>query len=428
MKLTKILSVVAVLALAVAASPASAVDLHGYLRSGIGGNGDGGKQVCFQLEPIGYKFRLGNECETYAEIEFGQTLFKDKSGLEFTYTGMLAYKSATIADYESLKDSTNDIALRQNWVGVKVPQWGGISLWAGKRYYHRNDVHIIDLFYWEVSGPGAGVEEIDVGIGKLGVAVFQDRRAAGSAGDRKQSWRPDIRLSNIAVNPNGSLELGLDLNYVSQQTAVKTTGEETLSYWATIQHNQVDFFGGFNKLAFQYATGMLAPMSNYPQYGNKSASKSWRVVETFVFQPTEKVSGMFTLVYADRTARYGGTGPWDSAKELSVGVRPQYHFSEIFKLAAEVGYQQITPKDKASGTSGALTKFTLAPTISPPAGPAGAFFTRPELRAFVTVAQWDKGAQQWNMAGAGWGAPDGNGAFGHAKSGTTFGFQVESWF
>lgn len=51
---------------------AMAVDFHGYARSGIGWTGSGGEQQCFQTTGAQSKYRLGNECETYAELKLGQ--------------------------------------------------------------------------------------------------------------------------------------------------------------------------------------------------------------------------------------------------------------------------------------------------------------------------------------------------------------------
>ncbi len=63
------------LAVAVAAgvmsAQALAVDFHGYARSGIGWTGSGGEQQCFQATGAQSKYRLGNECETYAELKLG---------------------------------------------------------------------------------------------------------------------------------------------------------------------------------------------------------------------------------------------------------------------------------------------------------------------------------------------------------------------
>ena len=68
------------LAVAVAAgvmsAQAMAVDFHGYARSGIGWTGSGGEQQCFQTTGAQSKYRLGNECETYAELKLGQEVWK----------------------------------------------------------------------------------------------------------------------------------------------------------------------------------------------------------------------------------------------------------------------------------------------------------------------------------------------------------------
>ena len=127
MRIKKKLIVLGATLFALAASQASAVDFHGYFRSGIGGNNKGGSQVCFQDPGSEYKFRLGNECENYAEWEFSQSLYKDKSGVEFVYDGMIAYVTALAGgDFDSFKNAgatsnnPNEIALHEEFIGGQV--------------------------------------------------------------------------------------------------------------------------------------------------------------------------------------------------------------------------------------------------------------------------------------------------------------------
>lgn len=427
------LAIVAI-GLGLAAGRAEAVDLHGYLRSGIGGDFEGGGQVCYSLPGTGYKFRLGNECENYAELEFGQSLFRDKSGVEFKYVGMLAYVTPANQDYESLKDAGNDIALRQNWIGATFPQWGGITAWVGKRYYHRNDVHIIDFFYWDPSGAGAGVENIDIGFGKLAVAALQNSRANAAS----TVWRPDIRVEGMPLGGFGSLDVGLSLFWTSDR---EDAGDDrqSMSPWVTVQHN-LPILGGLNKLAFQYATGSAAPMSPYPGAGSPSESKQWRIVEHLMFQPSAKLSGSLIFVYEDLDDRYNSTNIYNNHKSWSVGARPAYSVNPYFKVSAEVGYQSITsenPADEAAGADDAasLFKVTLAPTLTPSPGPGGTFWTRPELRLFVTYAAWNDAAQTDRVdAGGifGQGTCEATGVstgiYGCDKSALTFGAQLEAWW
>lgn len=142
---------------------AMAVDFHGYARSGIGWTGSGGEQQCFQATGAQSKYRLGNECETYAELKLGQEVWKegDKS---FYFDTNVAYSVAQQNDWEA-----TDPAFREaNVQGKNLIDWlPGSTIWAGKRFYQRHDVHMIDFYYWDISGPGAGIENIDLGFGKL---------------------------------------------------------------------------------------------------------------------------------------------------------------------------------------------------------------------------------------------------------------------
>lgn len=429
MKTRNLISMAAAVAMAVAASPASAVDLHGYLRSGIGGNTNGGGQVCFSLPGTAFKFRLGNECETYGELEFQQSLYKDKSGVEFVYDMMLAFSSPSAQDWENFTPG-----LRQSWVGAKnIPILpAGSTLWVGKRYYDRNDVHIIDFFYWDASGPGAGLEGINPGVGKLSFAVFQNK-----FGDQKQIWRPDVRWTTIPVG-FGTLDLGLELYYTSDQKAVQTANRQKMSPWVTVQH-QAPIFGGNNKLAFQYGTGAATALGNYPNEGRPSGDTKWRVVEHLMFQPTGDISGSFIFEYEEAKSKVASPNVWNNHTSWSLGVRPAYSFNDWFKLSAELGYQTITSKNPVdtglAKDAATLTKLTIAPTFTPPAGPGGIFWTRPELRLFVTYAAWNKAAQANKQYADGVFGQNvcttggtSTGVMGCDTSGVTVGAQVETWF
>jgi maltoporin len=423
MKARNVLLAIAVAALGLAANSTSAVELHGYFRSGIGGNSNGGQQQCFGAPGNWYKFRLGNECETYGELEFREQLYKDKSGVEFNYVGMLNYVTSASADGENLTGS-NSIGLRQNWIGATLPQLGGVTFWGGKRYYYRNDIHIIDFFYWDVSGPGAGVENMDLGFGKLAVAVFQSKPTTDA---RQQIWRPDARIMGIPVG-FGQLDLGVSLFWTSDQTTAKYgPNEQKYSPWVTVQHVLPGFLGGFNKLAFQYATGSAAAMNNSPNQGAPSGDRTWRVVEHMVWNVSPQLSGSAVFTYEDRKREGSDIG--GHHKAWGIGARPEYHFNDYFMLAVDAGYTQVKPK---SGNTDAINlfKLTVAPTLMPAAGPGGAFFTRPELRLFATWANWNKAAQNagiFSQNACNTGGTS-TGAFKCDTNGLTFGAQVEAWW
>jgi maltoporin len=428
--------VLAAVLVALAAPDASAVDFHGYFRSGIGGNTKGGSQVCFGAPGNDFKFRLGNECENYAELEFTQSLYKDKSGLEFVYDGMLAYVTGLSGpDFDSLKNPGNEIALRQNWVGAKgLPFLGGGTAWVGKRFYKRNDVHQIDFFYWDISGFGGGLDDVPVGPAKWALAVMQNRFS-----DRRSIWRPDFRVYGIPfpIIPNSSLEAGISLFIDSshEDAAPATNGSrQNFSPWVTAQWTLTDFLGGFNKLAWQWGSGSASPLNQSPSLDADSSQKQWRVVEHMVFQPGDNISGALVFVYQDKSNVYRGpTFAGFSYKAWSAGIRPAVHLSDYFKVAAEAGYTSVMPKDGSANRN--LFKVTVAPTIVPVTGPGGAYFTRPEIRLFLTYATWNDAAR---TAGGVAGQPAGvcttgptgtsTSPFGCDTNGVTFGAQIEAWY
>ncbi len=445
---------------ALTATGASAVELHGYFRSGIGGNTSGGSQQCFQIPNTDFKFRLGNECENYGELEFRETLYKDKSGVQFKYYGMLAYASAQRQDYESLVGNGNDIALRQNWVEAKnIPGLGGANLWLGKRYFHRNDVHPIDFYYFDPSGFGVGVDDVDVGVAKLAFSVFEtsakDQSAAGGAFDRNSVWRPEVRAYGIPFPGGGSLEVAFTVGIVSDQATSKASPTRAaVSPWVTVQHVQ-NILGGVNKLALQYGSGSVASLNGYTSTSASSDARQARIVENLLIEPIPEFSAMFVFVYQHKEKVYENPTPnagnssgvnWagDSSNSWAIGVRPYWNISDYFKLQADFGYQSFTPtatfvdagpNTGAPYTSNArreLWKVTIAPTVTPAPGTGGAFWTRPELRIFFTYAQWNTGSQAAGIVGqnaacVAAGATSSS-AFSCATNGATFGAQVETWW
>ena len=52
---------------------------HGYFRSGMGSSDKGGDQVCFSL-PASAKYRFGNRCSSYGELQLSADVAKIKDG------------------------------------------------------------------------------------------------------------------------------------------------------------------------------------------------------------------------------------------------------------------------------------------------------------------------------------------------------------
>lgn len=393
------------------------IDFHGYFRSGVGGSSGGGDQVCFQLPGAPKKYRLGNECETYGELSLNATVMEIQDGPKFNIGTMLAFAVPNQQDWEQFEPSWREVYVEA--VGIGSGAFSKASLWAGKRYYDRHDVHINDFYYWSNSGPGAGIENIDVGLGKVSYALRRNGKVIRNGDDsgharedHTQLLGHDIRWKDIPVNPNGTLTIGLDLRHRHSDGGIKNAGGQGL----TVQHQQTKIFNdGYNKLALQYGKGALSNLDHsFPAIGADKGDKAWRIVESMVWQPSASLplAGMATLVYEDRDIE-GAGGKW-----ISLGVRPVYFFSDRWSAAVELGHDQFKPDN---GDKRNLTKVTLAAQY----GTAKNFWARPVFRAFWTHAKWNSAAQA--AAGAG-DALSTTGVFSDKKSGSTFGVQAEVWW
>ena len=387
------------LALAIAAgimsAQAGAVDFKGYARSGIGWTGSGGEQQCFQATGAQSKYRLGNECETYAELKLGQEVWKegDKS---FYFDTNVAYSVSQQNDWES----TSPAFREANVQGKNLIEWlPGSTIWAGKRFYQRHDVHMIDFYYWDISGPGAGIENIDLGFGKLSLAATRSSESGGSAtfadrdanGDRiYDNVVPndvfDVRLAGLETNPGGTLELGVDYghtnipdNYYLQPGASKD------GWLFTAEHTQ-SMMKGFNKFVLQYGTdSMTSNGKGIPQGGSIDNDGSmWRVLDHGAITLADRWDLMYVGMYQniDRDNN-NGTEWW------TVGVRPMFKWTPIMSTLLEVGYDNV--KSQRTDEKNSQYKITLAQQWQ--AGDS--IWSRPAIRVFATYAKWD---EKWGYA------------------------------
>lgn len=402
-------SCIAAAGLVLASNNVAAVDFSPYIRAEGGVNTEGSSAACFKLAGAAAKYRMGNECEIYGELMMGQELNKFSNDSAVNAHVMLsAYMPLT--NKKSLDDTNTDFRFAQFYMSWdKVPALNGGNVWAGRRYYKREDVHINDFFYWNPQGLGAGIEDVSIGKLKLSYALFRD----DNKDQRYLTTRHDIQLRGLDVNPDGQLEFGLSIIPKSSHT---TTGDDG---WAvTVQHRQNNIMGdGNNKLAVQYGVGPGVGLGGTGSIDNGSDAKRFRIVDGLYAQITPKLGGMLTAVYQKDTSN-AGDQTW-----TSMGGRISYGVTEHFKMQAELGQDWVTP---SGGDTRRLTKLTIAPSWAI----ASNFWSRPELRFFCTYAQWNDAASAAAIGSGDYAvaslAP--TSAFGGANHGATVGLQFEGWW
>lgn len=383
-----------VLALGLCGSAAHAVDYSGYFRAGPGATSEDSSRACYGLNggSSGMKYRLGNECDLYGEFQFAQGFNKD--GIDTKVTLMVNH-------YTNATENTGDgLKIEQLWAEAKgfdiAPT---ATFWIGKERGRRGDVHIVDTFFVEMMGVGAGVKNIPAGSGKLGFAYYKTDGAMKDAG----VWgnRFNAEYIDIAANQDGKL------NFFGTITkAGQPDGEN--GFGLTGRHDQSNLFGmsGLNNVLFlQYAQGTANLNANFGDLTADSDAKGWRIVESVNWQ-RGAFGGQAMLLGASQT---------DSndvrTTSMSLGGRISYAFTKNFKLVTEAAYSQYKTEDMPTAK---LAKLTIAPTLA--TGPD--FWSRPEFRLYVTTAKWNAPA----------GNVTGQAAYADKTDGTSWGAQVEWWF
>jgi len=200
-----------------------------YVRAGFQFNGNGGGgNFSFELPnfPGEGRERLGNENDTYMELTWMQAHMlgdsPDVMDVSMTFTPAIRYvqNRNTFDALNNVTRSGNDFdfILRQAYLEAKnvfktAPE---VTFWAGVRFYDRWNTDPEDYFWLDTSGYGAGVYNIDLGVGKLWAAWIGGLNAQdispGIGSYFKQTF--DVRLKDIQLGPiPGSLALVLIGNY-----------------------------------------------------------------------------------------------------------------------------------------------------------------------------------------------------------------------
>ncbi len=392
---------------------AKSFEFHGYFRSGYGLNGRGGQQVVFKAPGASAKYRLGNEADTYTELIFVNNWLNPNHDTDRAWLKSEFLIEAD-TDNSASFSNTDRVRLREAFVqaGNVIKSQPLLKFWAGNRYYRRNDIHINDFFFLDMSGYGGGFEDLDVKVGKVALAFLGGARSdvtLESGSYSKQNV--DVRLYDIKAG-RGKLAAWYNLAYSKGGTS--TTGQiipTKVGHSFGLGYARPEFLGGFNRFSVMYGRG---PASNFstsvdvPLVG-ESQTTHLLITDHLLIEPDDRWSIMPAFVYDRKTGGLAGTGvdTW-----LSFGARPVVNFTDHVSLAFEAGFD-YTNSD-VNNRAGWVRKLTIAPQIS-----AGRdFFSRPVVRLFVTFGGWSD-----SFRGFVGGVP-----YANARKGFTFGVQAENWW
>jgi maltoporin len=411
-------------------------EFHGYFRSGYGLNGEGGQQVAFEAPGADAKYRLGNEAETYAELIFVNNWINPEHTSDKAWMRSEVMVEANTTNSANSANFPNGIGNDQFRFREAFAQVGNVfdvqpdaKFWVGERYYRRQHIEIDDFYPLDMSGYGGGVEDLNVGIGKMAVAFVSAARPdiVTQNGNLAKS-NIDVRIYDM----KGPLGLWAGwFDYATSKGGTTVSGaalppgtpvETTNGYAFGFRHQRLEWHGGFNSFSVQYGTGAA---SNFSNPGNGTTipdptqfidkTRQLLVVEQLVFQPDDRFAIMPIFLYQRSK---DGNPQHDWNQWASFGARPEIFFTKYLSLAFEAGFDHteghIITQNGTPYVDGWLRKFTIAPQI----GAGRKFFSRPVLRAFLTYADWSNA-----FRGFVGGIP-----YQDRTSGLTYGVQAEAWW
>ena len=413
----------AAVALALSSVAASAVDFHGYFRAGAQASTQGGEVYCLGNGNIGHKVgRLGDECDTYAELTLNQEVY-NKANNKWTLNTLVAYGTA-----EGNRDLQGDswqgvggdgpwngqrLSIRELWTGYQTD--AGYQIWAGKRFYQRKDIHLLDLYYLNDSGYGAGIEGIDVGMGNLAFAVTKWAND-GTSDYNRNVYKLDARWNGIPVGPLGNLDASViyALPFISEQQEANAAGNAranransgalvTLDLNTAVNSDSVNLM---NHFVVQYGTNGFGYIGSNDNHAGDNYSPDIDDTGVRVINWGTLDAGNFGLGYSliwahvdngdDHPAADGVnfTTP-RSGWTYSIVLRPEYKWTEFTRTTLELGYSAQKTNGWVANTKYEdpdVYKVTLAQQFTPGKG----FWTRPAIRFYVSYIGGDEFANGWN--------------------------------
>ena len=392
---------------------------HGYMRAGAGGSSASGPQACYALQGGGTRFRLGNECDSYFEGGYTATFAKADDGVQFDGTLWLNDWSPTSSF------GNGSLGLAKAYVEAKnISFLQGGTAWVGERYYYRPDIHMLDLQYINMNGTGGGIDRIKVGSGNFSYAFFKDNDGTQVTSNgvitTTAAVRQNLIYRDLPVNEGGKLDVALTA--ILAQQAGNHNG-----YNVNLFHNQALAFGS-NTFGVQYGVGAGTGLGGSATCCNRigasgstaldSSTTITRVFDNLVIQPTKAFSMQFVAL-TQTTKNPTGDNTGSSTLDI-IGARPVYVVAPHFKLQAEIGTESVSNTGQATQR---LNKITIAPTLAV----NDDYWSRPELRLFVTYGNWNKAASAAVNANATNNSTT-TPVFGTATQGLSAGLQVEAWW
>ena len=377
-------------------------EVSGYLRGGPTATQAGAQQRGhYSLGMDGDMWRLGNEGDLDANLRLRKTFGVD-GGPQWTLGFRPSYNNP-----DGDLSETGLYVTKEAYVETRgyafMPQ---ARFWAGRRLF-RDDVYAVDTFFIYLAGArqesGAGVFDVPVGQGKLGIHVFRSDQSKEPTDNGLSATRLSVDFYDLPVNASGKLRI-LGAFYSGH---FKDGNQGTA---LTIKHDQANFLisGLNNSLWLQGSSGYAALNAGFAGPGSlngdlnaATGTRALRLVDSLIWQR----GGFGGQAMAEIEYDHSNT----SHRGTSIGARISYDLSEQVRILSDGA---LTTRIDSGGEMQHLNKLTVGFGL----GQRPGFLSRPELRILLTRLDWNDAAKAARSTLAG-------------HNGTTlFGIQLETWW
>ncbi|MFW5661207.1 MAG: carbohydrate porin, partial [Oceanicaulis sp.] len=238
---------------------------EGYLRAGFGTglDADTEGQPCFEAPGARSKFRLGNECEHYAEIG----LYAELGGGEDDAPALrLTWKPVLFGENDDLDvEHIDDAELFVEAANLPLPgPFEGADIWFGERFYDRYDLHMTDFYFYDLSGKGVGIEDVQAGPGTIDLALLRSESdVEGEDGDLVEAgvvqYTADARWRGLPLF-GGELLAGLNYAWADARDPILDArtgwqGALVLEHGGLLGADK-----NYNQVSLQYGRGLEASL------------------------------------------------------------------------------------------------------------------------------------------------------------------------
>ncbi|MEZ9707592.1 carbohydrate porin [Vibrio breoganii] len=358
----------------------ASTDFFGYARAGMHVSPDGekgnGHPDYIRAEGAPNKYRLGNE-DDWAELGVRHDLYEN--GPERAEIGFM------MGTWHNPETRSNSFTIMQAW-GQMYGILGSdkTSIWAGQRYTRNIADDMLDFKYWDNSGRGFGLRDIEAGSVLMDFATVYNNVAYDDVNNPDSTRRSAVLMPEFRVHGidflGGNLTLGANYAYIIDDTDIKkhvgAGNYDRDGYMFTVNH-KASFAGTYNIFTVQMNGGIgvggwhdgEGELLNLTTPGT-----SYRIMNHGFCTINEDWSCQYSLAYENISMDNAS----DDGKDwFAAGIRPKYNWNKYLQTEVELGYQLVnSDRFDDSNTS---WKATLSQKVH--------FGTVPHIRFYATYAE-----------------------------------------